>query len=126
MNDREVSWEAIAASIAIGVPVVHRRAGTPPVDFIVESGHALTLRVETGPVEVAALPRPRRSIVSRLATVSGQQVLELRCTERERFHDFHALMLVIAQRIQHEGVSPAGAFASTLASWDRLLQPEGL
>lgn len=121
----EASWEAIRRALATGVPTDLRRAGDPPVDFLVEAGGAaLVLRIPLSNTSVS-LPRPRQSMAIRIAKIGTDSVLEVRCAEREQFHEFHALIDVIADRVQEDGVSPAEAVSETIENWERLIRPEG-
>jgi len=125
MTEPELSWSAIDASLKAGFPVIHRRSGKPPVDFVVEKGgHALALWIPVSGSADTALPDALEFISTRIVTTADGPALEIRCSEPTRLRDFHALLTALVDRVQSGSVSPFEALSDTVADWRRLLQAE--
>ncbi|MFO0599819.1 MAG: PD-(D/E)XK motif protein [Myxococcaceae bacterium] len=96
---RHLSWEFLAARVATGTPSIESIKGTPACEVRVEAGGGrLSLIISVERTEDEQLPS--------FAAIECRRVgnhVQLSCTERDRYQDFYAFVMAVADRVQLQG-----------------------
>lgn len=106
---------------AHGVPVAIPIAGTPPLGVLIDPPRSrLALRAPLAPE--TQVPASTLAHISVSALVDrGTRYLEISTTDDRLVADGYAMLAVVADRIQVDGLEPVAAFEQTLATWRSIL-----
>jgi Putative PD-(D/E)XK family member, (DUF4420) len=120
---RHLDVRILLDHIATGVQMIYPFPGTPAVDLLIEGSiPRLTLRADlAGPRDAPA--NVLRHVRVRTVNVSGRSQIEVSIEGADLMLDGHAMLNVIADRIQLDTLDPIRAVAETLAQWRAVLAP---
>jgi hypothetical protein len=127
---RHISWEALSARIAQGIPFVHRipgsAAGVPHIDIRVsEHGEELALWLPaSGSGTLSVFPLATVAIEI-LPTPAGQ-VIEIRTRTPALFQEIYGFFVSVSDKIQLNHAAPYAALAETVDAWRDLLRAQAI
>jgi hypothetical protein len=121
VRGRHLALPFLLDHIESGIPTVYSFPGEPTTDLLIEGDvPRLTLRANYG----GGLSLPAnvlKNVQVRQADSQGIRRISVAVEGRELIIDGHAMLCVMADRIQLEGLDPMRAVAETLQQWREVL-----
>jgi hypothetical protein len=124
MKARHLSWEFLEKRLKSRTPSLEVIPGSPRCELIVsEDGRRLSLRIAAGGPPIEALPA-FNTIECSTSGRGANAYVNLSCLDDERFPEFYAFLMNVADRVQLQGETIHHAISHGAKALRELVAPE--